>query len=167
MAVRLRKITKKASAAAKKAPARKPDDKIVTPSPLSRLALLLLCCFAGFLGAHRYYARRYLSSILMFFTIGFLFLGVLYDAVRIIRGSFVDRAGRPVTRWRTPNDQLALATGMISIVVPLKMLPIIAHLIITAILVQAEYFGLYRPEPRPALPVLQAPLLPPTTDSQK
>ena len=93
------------------------------PSSKSKLVTLLFCIFCGFLGGHRLYTRRYLSAILYFFTIGFFFIGVIFDLVLILKNRFKDGHGRKVTIWRVRGDVLALLIALISIFAMTLMLP--------------------------------------------
>ncbi len=93
------------------------------PSIRSKLAVLLFCIFTGFLGGHRFYARRYFSAILYFFTIGFLFIGVIFDLVLILKNKFKDGHGRSIIKWRVKGDVLALLIAFFSIVIMSLELP--------------------------------------------
>ena len=151
-----KKRTGKAASAAAAAPLPVDDGS----SPRSRLAALLFCGSLGFLGAHRFYAKRYLSASLMLVTVGFLLVGVAFDLVAIIRGRFRDATGRPLRRWRTRGDQWALLLALVSPMAALKMAPL--TLVTKIVLVAAYHVGLYHPAPvTPPPPTLIAPQLPP------
>ena len=47
---------------------------------------LLLCLlgFLGFAGLHRFYARKYISGVCQFCTIGYFFVGTLIDTMTFI-----------------------------------------------------------------------------------
>ena len=45
---------------------------------------LLLCLFAGYFGAHKFYEGKFLSGILYMFTMGFLLFGVVLDAIALL-----------------------------------------------------------------------------------
>ena len=76
-------------------PARAP----VNPSDYSRLAAFLLCLLIGFVGAHRFYVGKIGTGILWLFTLGFLFVGQIYDLVLIATGEFRDIDNRRLLRW--------------------------------------------------------------------
>lgn len=69
-------------------------------SSKSRVVALLLCLLVGWLGAHRFYAGKIGSGILMI-LIGWLTLGIwwLVDLIMIIVGSFSDSDGNPIVKW--------------------------------------------------------------------
>ncbi|TVQ60730.1 MAG: NINE protein [Phycisphaerales bacterium] len=48
--------------------------------------------FLGFAGIHGIYCRKYITGLLWFFTLGFLYIGTIIDFF-LIRG-MVDRANR-------------------------------------------------------------------------
>jgi len=124
-------------------PAPPPESVPPGVSDRSRAAALFFCCFAGFFGLHRYYVKRRISALLMFLTVGFLFIGVAYDLVRILQGRFKDGRGLPVLLWRTPRDRMAFGLSLLSIFLTLKMLPLIAQIYL-ALLARV---GLYNPRP--------------------
>ena len=78
-------------------------------SPRSRLAALLLCCFAGFLGAHRLYTGKIGTAVLMLVTFGGLGLWTLLDFILIAVGAFADKEGRLLLRWDA--EYLPVARG--------------------------------------------------------
>ena len=70
-------------------------------SEKSRLILLLLCIFLGVFGAHRFYAGKYGTGVLMFFSF-FLLIGVLWwviDLANVVGGTFRDTQGRRIFKW--------------------------------------------------------------------
>lgn len=91
------------------------NDGLDAVSPKSRLALSLLAGLLGFVGAHRFYADRIFSGVimLMLFLLGILFVLVLIgfiplmavmiwstiDLVLAICGRFKDGDGRYITLW--------------------------------------------------------------------
>ena len=54
---------------------------------------ILLCYFLGFLGAHRFYAGKIGTGILMILTFGGFGIWVIVDMVLIATGSFKDKQG--------------------------------------------------------------------------
>lgn len=68
-------------------------------SPYPKLAVLLLCIFAGGLGIHRFYVRKIGTGILMLLTFGGFGIWYIVDIILIITDTFTDKEGRPVTRW--------------------------------------------------------------------
>ena len=73
-------------------------------SPLSRLGALLFCLFLGYFGAHRFYAGKIGTALLMILTLGGFGIWVLVDCILILVGSFEDSEGRRLVNWwtRTP-----------------------------------------------------------------
>lgn len=69
-------------------------------SPKSRLAAALLAFFLGGLGVHRFYVGKIWTGILIILTIGGFFgIWVLIDFIRILMGSFKDKARRRLNNW--------------------------------------------------------------------
>lgn len=68
-------------------------------SPRSRLVALILCFFAGFLGAHRFYVGKVGTAVLMLVTLGGFGLWSLIDFVLIALGASADKEGRLLLRW--------------------------------------------------------------------
>ena len=58
------------------------------------LATLLLCLFLGNFGAHRFYAGKIGSAILMLLTSGLCWIWVVVDAITIATGTFTDEEGK-------------------------------------------------------------------------
>lgn len=58
-----------------------------------RMIVGLLCVFAGYFGAHYFYAKRYGMGLLYLFTAGLFCFGWLYDIYRIFSGRFCDKYG--------------------------------------------------------------------------
>ena len=70
-------------------------------SEKSRLIALLLCMLFGVFGAHRFYAGKYGTGVLMFCSV-FLFIGLLWwviDLANIVGGTFRDKQGRRIFKW--------------------------------------------------------------------
>ncbi len=65
-------------------------------SPYSWSACLLLCLILGIIGAHHFYARRYLMGLLYLFTGGLCSIGWFVDIVLLITHRYKDAQGRTV-----------------------------------------------------------------------
>lgn len=65
----------------------------------SRLVAFLLCFFLGILGIHRFYVGKVGTGILYLLTGGLLCIGVIFDLVMILCGSFTDRSRAFVSVW--------------------------------------------------------------------
>lgn len=63
------------------------------------LAAFVLCFFLGYLGAHRYYAGKIGTGLLMLITFGGLGIWWLIDLILILSGSFRDIDGKAIKRW--------------------------------------------------------------------
>jgi TM2 domain-containing membrane protein YozV len=63
-------------------------------APAFALALVL-----GVFGAHRFYAGRWLTGILMLCTLGGFGIWALIDMVMIVTGTFKDAEGNRLTEW--------------------------------------------------------------------
>ena len=81
------------------------------PSGRSRLVALALNVLLGFTGAHRFYAGKSGTGVLMLLTIGGCGLWWMYDLVLILGGEFRDADGRRIVRWSTEPDALELPAG--------------------------------------------------------
>ncbi len=57
---------------------------------------LILAITLGYLGAHRFYTRNYLTGFLQFITVGGLGIWVIIDIIRLLTGDFKDGDGFPV-----------------------------------------------------------------------
>jgi hypothetical protein len=66
------------------------------PARKRRTTALWLCLLLGWAGVHRFYVGKRGSGRLYLWTGGLLFVGVIYDCVCILTGSFTDRTGRPL-----------------------------------------------------------------------
>lgn len=63
------------------------------------MVAFILCCYLGFLGAHRFYVGRRRSAAFQMFTLGGFAVWALMDLVMIVLGRFRDHRGRLVSRW--------------------------------------------------------------------
>lgn len=68
-------------------------------SDKGRLAALVLCWFAGWLGVHRFYAGKIVTGILWMCSLGLLGIGVFVDFIMIAMGKFKDSQGRVIRKW--------------------------------------------------------------------
>jgi TM2 domain-containing membrane protein YozV len=80
------------------------------PSDKSRGVALALAVFLGYFGAHRFYAGKIGTGVLMAVTVGGLGLWWLYDVILIAGGGFRDDQGRLVSLW-DPMDAERGAAG--------------------------------------------------------
>jgi TM2 domain-containing protein len=73
------------------------------PSEKSRGVALALAAVLGPFGAHRFYAGKTGTGMLMLCTLGGAGLWWLYDLILVGGGSFRDSEGRLISRW-DPED---------------------------------------------------------------
>ena len=66
-----------------------------TGYPKSHTAALLLCFFFGALGLHRFYLGKWVSGLLMLFTLGGLGIWLTIDMLVLVFGNMSDSYGRP------------------------------------------------------------------------
>ena len=76
------------------------------PSDRSRTVALVLAFFLGVFGAHRFYAGKIGTAILMLVTIGGLGIWWLYDLILVAAGGFRDEEGRLVSEWEATGQYL-------------------------------------------------------------
>lgn len=62
-------------------------------SEKNKWVAFLLCLFLGAFGFHRFYVGKVFTGILYFFTLGLFGIGVLFDCIMILVGSFKDKYG--------------------------------------------------------------------------
>lgn len=67
-------------------------------SPKSKWLTLILAIFFGYFGIHRFYAGRFISGTLYIFTVGFFYIGWIFDIVTILTGNFKDGNGLPIKK---------------------------------------------------------------------
>lgn len=65
-------------------------------SDKSGITTLLLCCFLGFLGVHRFYVGRVNTGLLMLVTLGGFGLWWIADTVMVACSEFTDSEGRTI-----------------------------------------------------------------------
>jgi len=75
------------------------------PSDKSRTIALVLAFFLGVFGAHRFYAGKTGTAVLMLVTLGGLGIWWLYDLILVAAGGFRDDEGRLVSDWEPPPGQ--------------------------------------------------------------
>jgi len=76
------------------------------PSDKSRTIALALAAIIGPFGAHRFYAGRTASGILMLITLGGLGIWWLFDVIVIAAGGFRDADGRFITDWDPASSDM-------------------------------------------------------------
>lgn len=72
-------------------------------SDRSRGAALALVALLGPFGAHRFYAGKIGTGLLMLCTLGGLGIWWLYDVIVIATGGFRDADDRRIVRWAEPD----------------------------------------------------------------
>lgn len=84
------------------------------PSDKSRGIAFILALVLGVFGAHRFYAGKIGTGILMICTVGGLGIWYLYDVVMIASGQFTDAEGRRLLRWEPEGAEDDLVHGELS-----------------------------------------------------
>ena len=69
------------------------------PSDKSRTVALALSVILGVFGAHRFYAGKTNTALLMLITFGGLGIWWLYDVILVAAGGFRDDDGRLIVHW--------------------------------------------------------------------
>lgn len=77
----------------------KSTKEISAVSDKKRLLTAILCLCFGIFGAHRFYAGKIKSAMVMLFTIGGLGIWYLTDTVIVLFGEFTDNEGRKIKEW--------------------------------------------------------------------
>jgi hypothetical protein len=75
-------------------------------SERSRAVALVLGLVLGMFGAHRFYAGKIGTGLLMLCTVGGLGIWYLVDNIMIASGGFRDAEGRLITRWDPEQSEL-------------------------------------------------------------
>jgi TM2 domain-containing membrane protein YozV len=81
---------------------RQPGTAMAVPGDVSEKRLvpaLLLGFFLGVFGAHRFYAGKIFTGVLMLCTLGGLGIWWLIDMIMLVVGGFRDSQGKPITLW--------------------------------------------------------------------
>ena len=76
------------------------------PSDKSRTVALALALLLGMFGAHRFYAGRTASAILMILTLGGLGIWWMFDVIVVAAGGLRDDTGRLVSDWDPASADL-------------------------------------------------------------
>lgn len=76
-------------------------------SDKSRALTMVLGLLLGWVGAHRFYAGKIGTGLLMLCTAGGLGVWYLIDNIMIASGSFRDAEGRLITRWDPGQGELS------------------------------------------------------------
>lgn len=74
-------------------------ERYTGPSDKSRTIALILAAVLGVFGAHRFYAGKVGTALLMLITMGGLGIWWLVDLILIAAGGFRDSDGRLITDW--------------------------------------------------------------------
>jgi len=82
-----------------KAELSKSTKEISAVSDKKRLLTAILCLGFGIFGAHRFYAGKIKSAMVMLFTIGGLGIWCVIDTVIVLFGEFTDNEGRKIKEW--------------------------------------------------------------------
>jgi len=77
-------------------------------SDRSRTIALVLGLTLGVFGAHRFYAGKIGTGLLMLCTAGGLGIWYLVDNIMIAAGGFRDAEGRLITRWDPEQNELGV-----------------------------------------------------------
>lgn len=91
-----------ASAAYTSAPPPRPAAPAWDPqreSDFTRLPIIILCFFFGWLGIHRFFVGKVGTGVLMLCTLGGLGIWIMIDLILIACGEFRDREGLKIQRW--------------------------------------------------------------------
>ncbi len=72
---------------------------IVQASQRSRMIATLLCFFLGWAGAHRFYARKTGTGLIMLFTLGGFGLWWFIDCILTASGQLLDKDNNEISNW--------------------------------------------------------------------
>lgn len=59
-------------------------DNGIIRGPFNKWISILLCVFLGWLGAHKFYERKYIMGIFYVVTFGFWGIGIILDLIKLI-----------------------------------------------------------------------------------
>ena len=106
----------------------KDDPYIQFNDPKGKWPAFFLCLFLGWLGAHRFYTKKYISAfayILMLFLAPYLLLFfIVYDLITIITNSFFWDHEQMVARYQVYGDKNKIDGWMIAflILIPISLM---------------------------------------------
>ncbi|MFW9922492.1 MAG: TM2 domain-containing protein [Candidatus Thorarchaeota archaeon] len=86
---------------------------IAYPSNKNRFVALILCLFFGIFGAHRFYAKRWITGSIYFLSCGLFGIGAIVDLIFILKGTFTDSLGNPIFIWRSQESKTKLNRNFI------------------------------------------------------
>lgn len=66
--------------------------------------LLLMLTIFGIAGMHRFYVGKIKSGILYLLTLGFFGIGSIVDIIKMQRGTFTDKDGKPLQKPRRSKN---------------------------------------------------------------
>ncbi len=81
------------------------------PSDKSRGVALAYAIMLGPFGAHRFYAGKIGTGVLMACTLGGMGLWYLYDVILVASGGFTDVEGRRISQWDAEESHHASVGG--------------------------------------------------------
>lgn len=109
-------------------PVQTSEPYIEVKDPKGKWPAFFLCLFLGWLGAHRFYTKKYISAfayILMLFLAPYLLLFfIVYDLITIITNSFFWDHEQMVARYQAYGDKNKIDGWMIAflILIPISLM---------------------------------------------